>query len=233
MNKKEKQTIGVIGVGLLGSSICFRLREADYPVIGFDSRSEQLDYLVHIGGQVGSSVKELVSQTKVILLSLPDSTVSSSVCEQIAKCATAGTVVIDTTTGTPDDAVEIATNLGRQKIQFMDATVAGSSSQVKAGEGVFMVGGDTEHFQQQQALLKQLSNVIFHVGPVGSGARLKLIVNLAIGLPRRFSREPRPGRGFRCRFAHRVTSAQSNSGLFRCDGYKRGEDDPTGLFSSG
>ncbi len=184
MNKKEKQTIGVIGVGLLGSSICFRLREADYPVIGFDSRSEQLDYLVHIGGQVGSSVKELVSKAKVILLSLPDSTVSSSVCEQIAKCATAGTVVIDTTTGTPDDAVEIATNLGRQKIQFMDATVAGSSSQVKAGEGVFMVGGDTEHFQQQQALLKQLSNVIFHVGPVGSGARLKLIVNLAIGLHR-------------------------------------------------
>ncbi len=184
MNKEQQQTIGVIGVGLLGSSICFRLREAGYPVIGFDSRAEQLDYLVHIGGQASSSVEELVGRAEILILSLPDSTVSSSVCKQIATCAAPSTVVIDTTTGTPDDAIEIATHLGHQNIQFMDATVAGSSSQVKAGEGVFMVGGDKEQFKQQQALLEQLSNVIFHVGPVGSGARLKLIVNLAIGLHR-------------------------------------------------
>ncbi len=184
MSEASQDVIGVIGVGLLGNALCHRLHKAGQTVIGYDIRTSQLEPLLHLGGQAAGSISEVANAANVIILSLPDSTISKRVCSELANSAASQATVIDTTTGTPEDAIENAKLLGEQDILFMDATVAGASTQVQEGAGVLMVGGDPQVFKQHSLLLNTISDVIFHVGPIGSGCRLKLVVNLALGLNR-------------------------------------------------
>lgn len=184
MSETSPDVIGVIGVGLLGSALCYRLRKAGHQVVGYDIRTAQLESLLHLGGRAASSISDVANTAKVIILSLPDSTISKRVCSELANSAGSQTTVIDTTTGTPQDAIENAELLRQHDILFMDATVAGASTQVQEGAGVLMVGGDPQVFKQHSPLLNDVSNVIFHVGSIGSGCRLKLVVNLALGLNR-------------------------------------------------
>ena len=184
MSDSSQNLIGVIGVGLLGNALSHRLRQAGHSIIGYDVQAEHLECLIQIGGQAANSIAEVVEVAPVIFLSLPDSTISKTVCIEIARLAPSSSTVIDTTTGSPEDAIEISLMLAHSSIQYLDATVAGASSQVQQGEGVFMVGGDPMVFQQFSSLLENISNVVFHLGEVGMGARVKLIVNLVIGLNR-------------------------------------------------
>ena len=69
-------------------------------------------------------------------------------------------------------------------ITTMIATVAGASEQTRRGEALIMVGGDEVHVTACQDVLDALSPNTMHVGPCGSGARMKLVVNLVLGLNR-------------------------------------------------
>ncbi|MBA61649.1 MAG: hypothetical protein CMJ76_04720 [Planctomycetaceae bacterium] len=184
MSDASQNVIGVIGVGLLGSALCQRLYKSGYSIIGYDIDPGQLDSLLRIEGQAAGSIAEVAETAAVIFLSLPDSTVSTTVCSEIATSAFSGLTVIDTTTGTPEDAVKNNLMLRQNDIHFMEATVAGSSSQVQEGAAVLMIGGDTQNFNRHSSLLHHISNDVFYAGEIGAGAKLKLIVNLAIGLNR-------------------------------------------------
>ena len=152
-------------------------------MIGYDTQAKQLEYLLHIGGQAAGSVEEIAKSSTTILLSLPDSGISKTVCTNLIAYTSRNSTIIDTTTGAPEDAISNS-SAETKGIQFLDATVAGSSSQVHDGEGVMMVGGNKEVFNQCSQILDDLCDRTFYVGPTGSGARVKLIVNLAIGLNR-------------------------------------------------
>ena len=134
MSQSSPDIIGVIGVGLLGSALCHRLRRAGHHVIGYDTQAKQLEYLLHIGGRAAGSIEEIAKNSTTILLSLPDSSISKSVCADLVAYASRNSTVIDTTTGSPEDAINNSKLLEAKDIQFLDATVAGSSSQVHDGE---------------------------------------------------------------------------------------------------
>jgi len=94
------------------------------------------------------------------------------------------TFLIDTTTGDPDITARRGERLASSGIRYLDATIAGSSQQMRQREVVIMVGGRTEDVGACSDLLDALASDVFHVGEWGSGARMKLVVNLAIGLNR-------------------------------------------------
>jgi 3-hydroxyisobutyrate dehydrogenase-like beta-hydroxyacid dehydrogenase len=174
---------GIIGTGLLGQALVSRLLAAGQHVIGFDIDPERCRQLAEKGAQVASTVTDLASES-VILLCLPDSATVASILSLITPSMSAGSCIIDTTTGDPDDSRRAARQLAEQGIEYIDATVAGSSIQVEAGEGVFMIGGNPAAIDRCQHLLDALSPHSFLLGPSGAGATMKLIVNLALGLNR-------------------------------------------------
>jgi 3-hydroxyisobutyrate dehydrogenase-like beta-hydroxyacid dehydrogenase len=92
--------------------------------------------------------------------------------------------VIDTTTGDPDGTEGVASLLAARGVAYLDATISGSSQQVRAGEAVFMVGGTPQAFAECGELLRIASPRVFHVGPTGAGCRAKLASNLVLGLNR-------------------------------------------------
>jgi 3-hydroxyisobutyrate dehydrogenase-like beta-hydroxyacid dehydrogenase len=170
--------IGLIGVGLVGSALAGRFRGAGRSVVGYDRRPECLTGLT-----AASSAREAVEAAPVAVLSLPDSDVVAEVIEDILPVL-AGRTVIDTTTGDPDRTARLGQRLKAAGADYVDATIAGSSREVRDGTVVVMAGGEPEAVRRCEPLFGLFASKWFHVGPWGSGARMKLVVNLVLGLNR-------------------------------------------------
>ena len=168
-------TIGLIGAGLLGSAIAARLSAAGYSVLGYDLVPER-----RLGG--ASSAQQVVTECRTILFCLPTSDVVAQVVASLT--IPPHTTLIDCTTGEPDAMAAIGASLAEFGIHYLDATIAGSSTQVRTGDVTVMLGGDAAATDSCEDLLRILAKRWFHLGPCGSGARMKLVVNLVLGLNR-------------------------------------------------
>jgi 3-hydroxyisobutyrate dehydrogenase-like beta-hydroxyacid dehydrogenase len=175
---------GLIGVGLLGTALAERMRGAGLHVFGYDAQASAAQQLVALGGRAASSAAEVSATCNCIVLALPDSNVVREVVEAFGNRLPAGRLIIDATTGDPDQTVVLAGQLASRGVVYVDATIAGSSEQVRRGEAVVIIGGTDDAVERAAPVLTSWSNHRFHVGPAGSGARLKLVVNLVLGLNR-------------------------------------------------
>jgi 3-hydroxyisobutyrate dehydrogenase-like beta-hydroxyacid dehydrogenase len=170
--------VALIGVGLVGSALAERFRRGGLSVVGYDRRPECL------GGMTAApSALEAASSAPVVVLSLPDSDVVAAVIEETGP-ALAGQTVMDTTTGDPDRTAALGPRLKAAGVHYVDATIAGSSRQVREGAVVVMAGGEADAVARCEPLFRLFATRWFHVGPWGSGARMKLVVNLVLGLNR-------------------------------------------------
>ncbi len=177
------ETIGLVGVGLLGAAIAERLIGAGFEVLGYDVDPARLEALRAMGGVVAPCLAH-VTTVKRVVLSLPTSAIVRDVIEEIGADFAPGTLVVDTTTGDPEETAELGARLAGEGVLYVDATVAGSSRQARAGDAVVMAGGSAEAFAAARGVIDAFARTSFHVGPCGAGARMKLVVNLVLGLNR-------------------------------------------------
>lgn len=176
--------IGLIGIGLLGTALAERLLSGGFEVLGYDRDLSRREALADLGGIAVESSADVVRQCQRIVLSLPTSDVVAEVINEVERLLRPGQIVIDTTTGEPAATEAIGKRLAAQSVQYLDATVSGSSEQARHGDAVLMVGGDVAAFSACRDLFDRLARRTFHVGPCGSGARVKLVSNLVLGLNR-------------------------------------------------
>lgn len=180
----QNERIGVIGLGLLGSALAERFTAAGCTVHGFDIDAARRERLVASGGTAASTAVEVASSCRRLVLSLPDSNVVGRVAEELIPHVAPHSYIVDTTTGDPEATAELGQRLAESRIFYLDATVAGSSEQARRGEVIVMVGADAAAFAACADLFATISRRSFHIGPCGSGARMKLVVNLVLGLNR-------------------------------------------------
>ncbi len=183
MTSDQERAIGIIGLGLLGSAIAERLLQCGYDMTGFDLKADCCQNFQILGGQVAASAQQVFQSSDVVVLSLPDSATVGHLLHS-TKAEWNRQLIIDTTTGSPQDSVAAAAELAVHGVRYMDATVAGSSEQARRGEVVVMAGGTPDAFVKALPILRCFSTQQFHTGPSGSGATVKLIVNLVLGLNR-------------------------------------------------
>ena len=180
---RDGQTIGLVGLGLLGSALGSRLIEQGVEVLGFDVDSNACDRFATAGGQVAQSMPQIAGCGQIIL-SLPTSTIVRHVIDELLPHLKSGSAIIDTTTGSPTDAEAAAELLGNAGVEYLDATVGGSSDQARRGDAIIMCGASEAGFESCRATLERLSSRLFHTGLPGSGSRMKLVTNLVLGLNR-------------------------------------------------
>ena len=177
-------SVGLIGVGLLGSALANRLIDSGLRVHGFDSSEERLEALNQSGGIVCVSAAEVAQNCNVLIISLPTSDVVLSLIGQLRTDFQPSQIVVDTTTGDPQQMVAVGQSLAELGVSYLEATVAGSSAQVTAGEVALLLGGDAEVVESVKPLLAAITSKHFHLGPVGTASRFKLVHNLVLGLHR-------------------------------------------------
>ena len=180
-----RPAVGVIGLGLLGSAIAQRLLERGLEVVGFDIDPGRAP---EIGIETADSPAQLAARVERIVLCLPDSDAVEEVCGGssglLSAAASRLELVIDCTTGDPDRSEALAGRMGGAGIAFVEAEVSGSSELMLSGEAALLVGAEPGSLEAAAELLDALSPVVFHLGPVGAGAKMKLVSNLAVGLNR-------------------------------------------------
>ena len=174
--------VGLVGCGLLGSAIGERLIGAGFSLAAYDLDAEQARGIV--GAELCSRVEQIGERSDRIVFSLPNSKIVGEVLEKIHQSLRPETLIVDTTTGDPAETERIAADLAARGSGYVDATVGGSSAQARRGEVIVMAGGKSADVMEARPILDAFAERVFHVGPCGSGSRMKLVMNLVLGLNR-------------------------------------------------
>ncbi|MEI7939800.1 MAG: NAD(P)-dependent oxidoreductase [Verrucomicrobiota bacterium] len=177
----NKETIGVIGLGLMGTALTERLLGHGYPVVVWNRTREKAAPL--LGRGAVWSDNPLASCQRAIL-SLYNTEAVEQVLGQMQGGLHDGLIILDTTTGEPTQTAALGARLATQGVRYLDAPISGSSEQTRRGEATVIVGGDRQAFEACADLWPVMGAKVFHVGVCGSAAKMKLISNLVLGLNR-------------------------------------------------
>ncbi len=169
-----RKTIGIIGMGLMGQAFAERLRGAGFSVAGWDRDATRC--------ADATSADDVLARCDRVLVSLPDSYVVRDVLR--AASVRDGQIILDTSTGDPDHGVALGAELAKHGALYLDATISGSSAQVLKGEVTVMAGGDEQAFQKCADIFAAFARDAVRAGECGSGAKMKLVTNLVLGLNR-------------------------------------------------
>jgi 3-hydroxyisobutyrate dehydrogenase len=170
-----KETIGWIGIGSMGHRMSRHLAKAGYPLVMADAVSTER---APEGATIAKSNAEVAEKADVIILSLPDGSVSEAVAREIAatKKRRAKTV-IDTSTIGIKAAEAVAAVLEKADIQFVDAPVSGGTSGADKATIAIMVACPASAYERSRPLLALMGKP-FHVGPKpGQGQAVKILNN--------------------------------------------------------
>jgi len=177
-----QQTVGLVGLGLMGEVLSGRLMAAGFDVLGTDVDPAKNARLVARGGKTGSLADIAACGTVVLAVFNTDQV--EEVADALARMARQDITVICASTCDPDRIEALGERLAGKKVRFLEVPVSGSSEQVRQGDGVGLVGGDRQTANEAKAVLDALFPRRFHIGRIGDGGRAKLAVNLILGLNR-------------------------------------------------
>jgi 3-hydroxyisobutyrate dehydrogenase-like beta-hydroxyacid dehydrogenase len=178
-----QETVGLVGLGLMGEALSARLMAAGFGVLGIDIDPAKNARLVARGGRSAASPAE-VAGCKTILLAVFDTDQVEQVVDALLPGVGQETIVMCTSTCDPDRIEALGARLAGGKIRFLETPVSGTSEQVRQGDGVGLIGGDPTVAGHAKAVLDALFPRRFHIGKIGDGGRAKLAVNLILGLNR-------------------------------------------------
>jgi 3-hydroxyisobutyrate dehydrogenase-like beta-hydroxyacid dehydrogenase len=174
--------VGLIGIGLMGEVYARRLIAAGFSVIGFDIDPAKSERLEAHGGRAGS-IAGIAQHCEPIVLAVFNTDQVEDVVERALIPAASGKIVLCTSTCDPDRIAALAGRIGG-KLRFLETPVSGTSEQVRAGDGVGLIGGDAAILQAAAGVLDALFPKRFHIGKAGDGGRAKLAVNHILALNR-------------------------------------------------
>jgi 3-hydroxyisobutyrate dehydrogenase-like beta-hydroxyacid dehydrogenase len=179
----ERESVGLIGAGLLGTALATRLA-ASFILKGYDPDRGAQMRLRDLGARPAESPEEVAAGCRRILFSLPAPPQVIETVNRIEPHLATGSIILDTTTGDPEIVEATARRLAVRGVAYLDCEIGGSSRQTAAGEAIVICGGEGEAFARCRELLAAISSRVFHTGPAGTGTRMKLALNIAIGLHR-------------------------------------------------
>ena len=176
-----RETLGLIGLGLMGTALTDRLLEHGYGVAVWNRTPARAAPLL-ARGAVWSENPLAVGRR--VIISLYDSDVVAEVLQRMEAGFQPGQIIVDTTTGEPEQTAALGERLAARGVQYLDAPISGSSEQTRRGEATVIVGGARAAFDACADLWPVLGRKVFHVGSCGTAASMKLISNLVLGLNR-------------------------------------------------
>jgi 3-hydroxyisobutyrate dehydrogenase-like beta-hydroxyacid dehydrogenase len=178
-------TVGLIGLGLMGTAIARRLLGAGFSVLGFDIDASKRRKFVEIGGNEADSVAEIASNCRIAALAVFTTDQVEQVVEGAGGLLGAVTcIAICTSTCDPDRVAALATRVAPRGLALLEVPVSGTSTQVERGDGVGLVAGEETAAQEADSVLAALCPQRYFLGAAGNGGRAKLAINLILGLNR-------------------------------------------------
>ena len=177
-------TIAFLGLGAMGSRMAANLRSAGYALRVYNRDRAKARPFAEKGAQACDTPAAAVQGASYVVSMVADDVATRAVmlgADGAVAAATAGTIIIDSSTNTPAMAREVAQAAAARRVQYLDAPVSGSLAQAQGKELVFMAGGDPVAFERARPVLSAMGRMAKHMGAAGTGATIKLINNMLSG----------------------------------------------------
>jgi 3-hydroxyisobutyrate dehydrogenase len=155
---------------------------AGHTVRGFDPVAALKEAVADKGAQVFDSGTEAVADADVVITSLPNGDIVKACYAEVLPAAKPGTLFIDTSTISVDDARTIHAQAIEGGFAQLDAPVSGGVKGATAGTLAFMVGGEDEPVERARPVLEPLAGKIIHCGASGTGQAAKLCNNMMLAV---------------------------------------------------
>jgi len=174
--------IAFLGLGHMGGPMSANLVAAGHTVHGFDPVAALKDAAAEKGARVFDSVAAAVSGVDVVITSLPNGDIVKAVYAEALPAAPTGTLFVDTSTISVDDAREIHGQAAEHGHAQLDAPVSGGVKGATAGTLAFMVGGEDAAVERARPVLDPMAGKVIHCGGPGTGQAAKLCNNMVLAV---------------------------------------------------
>jgi 3-hydroxyisobutyrate dehydrogenase-like beta-hydroxyacid dehydrogenase len=181
----NKQKLGFIGLGAMGIGMAGNLLKAGYPLTVYDMNIDRVNVLTARGALGADSVKSVVEQSEIIVLSLPNAEVTIKVMEeQLLPYVREGQVILDMGTVSPPDTRRLSLQFQRLGVTLMDTPVAGGPGGAENGTLHIFAGGSQEGYERCKSILETMGapEHVTYGGPSGNGQILKCVNQMIMGL---------------------------------------------------
>ena len=179
------ENVALLGLGTMGSGMATNLLRAGFPLSVYNRTAAKAQALTGSGARFAATPAEAAKGTSVIISMLSDDAASREVWlgnNGALDAAEKGAILIESSTVSPSWIAELSGVASQRGLALLDAPVTGSRMQAEAGQLSFLVGGSETTLERATPVLKAMSKEIAHLGPLGSGAKMKLINNFLCGV---------------------------------------------------
>jgi len=179
------ERIAILGLGTMGTGMAANLLKAEFPLTVYNRTEAKADALIAKDARFASTPAEAAKGASIIISMLADDAASREVWvgkNGALDAVEEGSILIESSTVSPAWVAELAALAAQHGAELLDAPVTGSRMQAEAGQLSFLVGGKDLALEAATPVLKVMSREIIHLGPVGSGAKMKLINNFLCGV---------------------------------------------------
>jgi 3-hydroxyisobutyrate dehydrogenase/2-hydroxy-3-oxopropionate reductase len=176
--------VGIVGAGRMGSAIARAVRAAGHDIVVWNRTYGAADDLAdELGGRAVDRPADVAATADVAISMLADGSAVDAVYggeDGLIAGARPGTVLVDSSTVPPAVLRGHEAAIRSRQAGVLDAPVSGSVALAESGSLTLMVGGEADDLERARPVLEAYGATIFHIGPLGSGAAMKLAVNTVI-----------------------------------------------------
>ena len=175
--------IGIAGMGRMGTAMATRLMGLGRDVSVWNRTASRTKPVAEAGAKVASSARELAEHCDIVLSCVTDAAAIEETYrgkEGLLAGEVKGKLFIEMSTVRPEVQERLGAAVKAKGAGFVDCPVGGSVGPTREGKLFGFIGGDASEVSRARQVLDQLCRRVEHVGPVGSGARMKLTINLPL-----------------------------------------------------
>jgi putative dehydrogenase len=180
--KKNKGTVGVIGLGIMGGAFAKNLAAAGWRVVGYDISAARRREAQRAGVEIAGSAADVAAKVATVLTSLPKPQALMDTVRKIAAAKLPRKLLVEMSTFAISDKEKAERMLRKAGHVMLDTPVSGTGSQAKNRDLIFYASGDSRLIKRLRPLFEAFGRRVFDVGVFGNGSRMKYVANLLVAI---------------------------------------------------
>jgi 3-hydroxyisobutyrate dehydrogenase-like beta-hydroxyacid dehydrogenase len=179
---KSKNTVGVIGLGIMGGSFARNLADRGWRVIGFDIDAAKRKELARAGVEIARDARAVAASAPLIITSLPKPEALIATAKAIAGAGLPRRIVAECSTFTIEDKEKAEKIFHAAGHVMLDCPVSGTGAQARTRDLVIYASGDKKSVAKVRPMFAAFSRKLYDVGAFGNGSRMKYVANLLVAI---------------------------------------------------
>jgi 3-hydroxyisobutyrate dehydrogenase-like beta-hydroxyacid dehydrogenase len=176
------ETVGMIGLGIMGSAMASNLVKAGFRVVGYDVVPKARAAHRRAGGVVARSNRDVARRAKIVVTSLPSAGALAAVVEEIAAGRRRDLVVVETSTLPLDVKHAAERRLARAGVTLLDCPLSGTGAQARTKDLLVYASGPRAAYKRCAAVFAGFARGHHYLGKFGNGSKMKYVANLLVAI---------------------------------------------------